>query len=51
MLRRVNGTSMELHFACHAPACADRVLAEDHAMLCGFNSEYTQIEKLVVQGA
>ena len=49
MLRRMNRTSMELQFALHAAAPADRMLAEDDAVLCGLDSERAQIEELVVQ--
>ena len=49
MLRRMDRTPMELQFTFHAPASADRVLTEDHAMFCGLDSEHAQIEELVVQ--
>lgn len=50
MLRRMDGTTMELQFTFHAPASADRVLAEDHTVFCGLYSKNAQIEELVVQG-
>lgn len=51
MLRRMDRPPMELQFTFHAPASADRMLAEDHTVFCGLDSEYAEIEELVVQRA
>ncbi len=51
MLRRMNRTPMELQFTFHAPASADRLLADDHTVFCGTDSEHAEIEEFVVQRA
>jgi hypothetical protein len=42
---------VELKLAFHAAAAADRVLAEDDAVLRRLDGEHAQVEELVVQRA
>ena len=51
MLRRVDRTPVELQLARHATATADRMLAEDNAVLGRFDSKRPQVEELVVKRA
>jgi len=44
MLRRVDRASVEPKLAVHASVAADRMLAEDHAVLRWLDSENAQIE-------
>ena len=44
MQRRVDRAPVELKLALHASAAADRVLAEDDAVLGWFDSEHAQVE-------
>ena len=51
MLRRMDRPPMELQFTFHAPASADRMLAEDHSVRSRFDREGAQVQQLVVQRA
>ena len=51
MLRRVDRAPVKLNLARHAPITADRVLAENHAMLRWLDGERPKIKELVVQRA
>ena len=51
MLRRMDRAPVELELAFRAAATADRVLAEDHAVLRRLDSEHAQVEELVVLAA
>ena len=44
VLRRVDRSPVELQFARHAPATADRMLAEHHAVLRRLDGERAQVE-------
>ena len=51
MLGRVDHAPVELQLAGHAPATADRMLTEDHAVIRRFDGESAQVEELVVKCA
>ena len=44
MLRRMDRPPVELELAFHAAAVADRVLAEEHAVLRRLDSDHAQVK-------
>lgn len=51
MLRWVDRSPVELQFARQASAAADRMLAEDSAVLGRFDGERAEVKELVVKCA